>query len=719
MFLGNRIENREKQERHSLADALAGLGEAMGMRVRIRRYRDSEGHAIKDLLNHLKIDNYSLEDDLRTPEDLLEDILVRNNVMKRQVVLEGDWWRNAVGPYLGRDREGHTVALLPLRFRRGYYYISIEGEKVVVNRKVMREKLQKEAVSYFPGLPTRKLNYKDLIRFVWSGISAGDIVRLVLTAAVVSLFGLFAPFINKQLFDDVIPNGSHELIIPLAGLLIGAGVGQILFGVTRDLMLTRMKDVVNVTVQPAVMARTFALRTKFFWKYSSGELNSRITSINTLCELLNDTIMSSMLTLIFSVVYIAQMVTYSGELTLPALAVLAAQFLLMISAFWMQKNYHGFLLSAKARLSGLVFNIFSGVQKIKLTASENRGLVRWMKEYTPTVDIHRQPMLLRIYPTLSATIQLGGTAVLYYFALRSELSPSDFIAFNVAYGLVNGAVMSLAGIIPSLAQVNPLLNMASPIMEAEPEIDQASTTVDFLSGAIEVNNLSFRYAQDLPLVIDGLNLNIRPGEYVGVVGKSGCGKSTLLRLLLGFETPVSGSIYYDDYDLQKVDKQSLRRRIGTCMQNASLFPGNIFSNITITNPSATEEEAWEAAELADIAEDIRELPMGMHTLVVEGGGSFSGGQKQRLLIARALMNKPSIVLFDEATSALDNISQKQVSDNLDKMGCTRIVIAHRLSTIRNCDRIIVLDKGRIVEEGGFGELMDRKGVFYELSKRQM
>ena len=221
------------------------------------------------------------------------------------------------------------------------------------------------------------------------------------------------------------------------------------------------------------------------------------------------------------------------------------------------------------------------------------------------------------------------------------------------------------------------------------------------------------------MILDDLSLKIEPGEYVGIVGKSGCGKSTLIRLLLGFEQPLSGGIYYDNYDLAKVDKASLRRKIGCCLQSGSLFTGDLFHNITVTAPWATHEDAWEALRMASLEDDVRNMPMGLFTLVSESGGGLSGGQKQRVLIARALISKPDILFFDEATSALDNIAQKTVSDNLDELMCTRVVIAHRLSTIRHCDRIIVLDKGKIAEEGTFEELMENKGLFYEMSLRQI
>jgi len=219
--------------------------------------------------------------------------------------------------------------------------------------------------------------------------------------------------------------------------------------------------------------------------------------------------------------------------------------------------------------------------------------------------------------------------------------------------------------------------------------------------------------------LDNLSLKVRSGEYLGVVGKTGCGKSTLIRVLLGFEEPETGAVYYDGHDLASLDLQSVRRQIGVCLQNGKLFPGDIFSNIIITAPWKTLEDAWEAASLAGIAEDIKAMPMNMHTMISEGSGGISGGQRQRLLIARALVSKPRLVFFDEATSALDNITQKHVAESLAALKCTRVVIAHRLSTIRNCDRIIVLDQGRIVEEGSYDNLVANQGPFYELTQRQI
>ena len=284
--------------------------------------------------------------------------------------------------------------------------------------------------------------------------------------------------------------------------------------------------------------------------------------------------------------------------------------------------------------------------------------------------------------------------------------------------MVSGAFTAMAGMAMTAAQIRPVLDMAKPILESVPEISEDKHMVEKLSGGIELNSVSFRYNDNMPNIVDDLSLKIRPGQYVAIVGKTGCGKSTLVRLLLGFEKPQKGAIYYDGRDMQTLDPKSLRQNIGTVIQNGKLLQGSIFDNISISKPDLTLDEAWEAAELAGIAQDIREMPMGMQTVISEGAGGISGGQKQRLMIARAVAPKPKILILDEATSALDNITQKKIADSLDSLKCTRIVIAHRLSTIRHCDRIIVLDGGKIVEDGTYEQLIENGGFFAELVERQ-
>ena len=309
--------------------------------------------------------------------------------------------------------------------------------------------------------------------------------------------------------------------------------------------------------------------------------------------------------------------------------------------------------------------------------------------------------------------------LIYFIVYQNNLAPADYIAFNTAFGSFSASIMQISSIVLLVANLKPSIDLLAPILKAVPESNETKERLDSMTGKIDINNLKFRYTPDGPLIINGLNLSIKPGEYLGIVGSTGCGKSTLFRLLLGFEDPESGAIFYDDQNLKNLDLHSVRKNIGIVLQNGSMFSDSLFSNITITNPSATMDDAWAAAEKAGCAEDIKAMPMGMHTMVAEDGGGLSGGQKQRIMIARALISSPNLLMFDEATSALDNITQATVVETLSKMDITRIVIAHRLSTIKQCDRIIYLHKGRVVEEGTYDELMAKDGYFAELAKRQI
>ena len=677
--------------------------------------------ALRQLLEALGIVDYELEDnDMLSPEEQLTGILRPRGIMMRDIQLRGDWWKECIGPLLGYTKDGRLIALMPTKTGLGYQYREQDGTIRKVGHREMEKELKPKAITFTKALPLTPLRVKDLLRFTWSVISGPNALLMVVCALVVVLLGMFTPMANKLIFDTVIPTGDASGLLPITGLLIGATISTLLLTLTRNLYIIRIRNIAEMHVQNAIMARTFLLSPTFFSKNPSGELSEKLNNVSTLATLLNEAMVGALLNAVLSVIYLIQVNIYGGKLFWPAVAVVVLQYGALLlnyrRAVYVQNNYT----ERVAKLSGLEYNLFAGIQKLKLTGSETRAFARWLDHYSETARFLYNPALKsRLYPALTAFLGIGGTMFIFWSTLSNGVSTSDYIAFSSAFGMMTAAITQLQLVIPNLSQIKPLLESVKPILEEVPEMEDKAPQVEDLFGGIEVSGLSFRYQEDGPMILDDLSLKIEPGEYVGIVGKSGCGKSTLMRLLLGFEQPLTGGIYYDNYDLSKVDKTSLRRKIGCCLQSGSLFTGDLFHNITITAPWATQKDAWEALRMANLDEDVRKMPMGLFTLVSEGGGGLSGGQKQRILIARALISKPDILFFDEATSALDNISQKAVSDNLDELMCTRVVIAHRLSTIRHCDRIIVLDKGKIAEEGTFEELMENKGLFYEMSLRQL
>lgn len=717
----NQINKRRAAEQAAMAEVNEKTTRRLGLLNQKRVVPQNDESALRQVLEALGITDYELEDDdMLSPEEQLTGILRPRGIMMRDIRLADEWWRECVGPLLGYAKDGRLVALIPTKTGLGYQYREQDGTIRQVGRREMANELKPTAITFTKALPLRPLKVKDLIKFTWSVVSGPNALLLVVCALVVVLLGMFTPMANKLIFDTVIPTGDAGDLLPITGLLIGATVGTLLLTFTRNLYIIRIQHIVELHVQNAVMARTFLLSPTFFSKNSSGELTAKLQNVATLASLVNESIVGALLSAALSIIYLVQVYIYGGKLLWPALGIIAVQALVLLLNYWRIVGVQQKYTESASKLSGLEYNLFAGIQKLKLTGSENRAFARWLDHYGECARyIYNPSFKSRLFPALTALLGLGGTMLIFWCTLSNEVTTSDYIAFSSAFGMITAALAQLNGVVPSLAQIKPLLESVKPILEAVPEMEDKAPQVEELYGGIEVSGVSFRYQEDGPLILDDLSLKIEPGEYVGIVGKSGCGKSTLMRLLLGFEQPLTGGIYYDNYDLAKVDKASLRRKIGCCLQSGSLFTGDLFHNITITAPWATHDDAWEALRMACLEEDVRRMPMGLHTVVSEGGGGFSGGQKQRILIARALISKPDIIFFDEATSALDNISQKAVSDNLDELMCTRVVIAHRLSTIRHCDRIIVLDKGKIVEQGTFEELMENKGLFYEMSLRQL
>ena len=717
----NQIKKRKQLEESLLLEALDIGAKRLGFRRKKRIVPQDDKSALERVLDALNITDYELEeDDLDNPIELLTSVLRPRGIMMRHIHLTGEWWRECVGPLLGYSKDGHLVPLIPTSFGLGYRFRNADGETVTVGYREMAEFLKPTAILFTKPLPLRALKLSDLIQFAWSVVSGPNILMMCLTALIVVLLGMFTPMANKLIFDTVVPTGDASDLLPIAGLLIGATVGTMLLTLTRNLYITRVQHITDLHTQNALMARTFLLSPTFFSKNASGELTAKLNNVASVCNMINETIVGAGLSAVLSLIYLMQLWIYGKSLLYPAFGILSMQALILWLVYRRSVRIQTNYTEKAARLSGLEYNMFAGIQKIKLTGSENRAFIRWLNYYTDQAKSLYNPALFgRLYPAMRAFISIAGLMLIYWCTLYNHVSPSDYIAFSSAFGMMTAAMAQMNAVLPSLAKIKPLLASVKPILETVPEMEAKAPQVEDLFGGIEISGLSFRYQDEGPLILDNLSLKIEPGEYVGIVGKSGGGKSTLMRLMLGFEHPLSGGIYYDNYDLAKVDKTSLRRKIGCCLQSGSLFTGDLFHNITITAPWATHEDAWEALRMACLEDDVRRMPMGLHTVVSEGGGGFSGGQKQRILIARALISKPEIIFFDEATSALDNISQKQVSDNLAMLNCTRVVIAQRLSTIRHCDRIIVLDQGKIAEEGTYEQLMEAKGLFYEMTLRQM
>ena len=721
-WFDEQIKQRKQSDDQLFEEAFVRIADAVLGTKMSSAYASDEAKAsgeIGEILKYYKIKPREVPDTVKGLDDRLEYLLRPHGIMRRNVRLEKGWYRDAIGAMLGRRRDdGSVVAVIP-RGLNGYAYYDAKAAQWVRIGKKNEDIFDDEAICFYKPFPLTKLTVPALVRYIIECLDRADIVLVVLATFLASLVGLLTPLLTALLFGRVAESGSLRLLLAIAVFMVSVSVSQLLIQSINTLLSGRITTKLNLSVQAATMMRILSLPADFFKKWSSGELASRAQQLQSLCQMLVSSALNTGLTSLFSLLYVTQIFAFAPALVVPALTIILVTLGFTICTTLYQTRIARKQMELSAQESGMSYALITGIQKIKLSGAEKRAYARWSDLYAKQVAMqYNPPLFLRMNGVISTAISLVGTLVMYTMALQSGVGVADYYAFNAAYGMVSGAFMSLAGIAMTLAQFRPVMAMAQPIMDAEPEVSEGKQVIDRISGAIEVNNVSFRYREDMPLILDDLSLKIKPGQYVAIVGQTGCGKSTLMRILLGFEKPQKGAVYYNGKDLNTIDLKSLRRKIGVVMQNGKLFQGDIYSNIVISAPQLTVDQAWEAAEMAGIAEDIRRMPMGMHTIISEGSGGISGGQRQRLMIARAIAPKPKILMFDEATSALDNITQKTVSDSLEKLKCTRIVIAHRLSTIRACDRIIYLEKGRIAEDGTYDELIAKGGKFAELVERQ-
>ena len=675
--------------------------------------------AIDEILNYYRFRPTEIPEDIEDLDEQLEFCLRPHGVMHRSVRLAGKWYADAFGPMLGFLKEdSRPVALLPRPFMGYWFHDPDTGEKKRLDRRTA-ELFDEDAVCFYLPLPPKKLGVADLIVYMKNCLSASDIILVVALSLISSLVTLILPNITRFITGSVLDQRNMPMLIGTAMFLVSVTISSLLIDTVRSLSMGRLEIKTSLSVEAAVMSRVMNLPPRFFRQYSSGELSSRLDAVSQLCGLLLGNVFSLGLTSLMSLLHITQIFRFAPALVAPSLLLIAATVGIGLISALMQMKIAKRRMELAAKENGMSFALISGVQKIKLAGAEKRAFSRWARAFTASSELsYNPPMFIKVSGVIATAVSLVGTMVIYYLAVKTRVSASEYIAFSSSYGIVTGAFSSLTSVALTVASIKPILEMAEPIMRSEPESAENKAMVTQLSGNIELSNVYFRYTDSMPYVVDGMSLKIKAGEYIAIVGTTGCGKSTLMRLMLGFETPEKGAVYYDGRDMSKLDLPSLRRRIGVVMQDGNLFQGDIYSNIVISAPQLTLAEAWEAAEIAGIADDIRAMPMGMQTVIAEGQGGISGGQKQRLMIARAVAPKPKILMFDEATSALDNRTQKQVSDALDKLKCTRIVIAHRLSTIRQADRIIMLENGHIVEDGSYDELVALGGRFADLVERQ-
>lgn len=668
-------------------------------------------------------------EELNRVKDPLEAIARASQIRMRRVLLTSRWWQRDNGPLLAYTLQEHNpVALLPAAAGQYELFDPITRQRRAIDATVAAQ-LSPEAFMFYRPLADQVKRPLDLLFFSLKGHQL-DLILLVVTGLAATLLGMVIPQATAVLIDSAIPDSDRGLLWQIGLALFAVAIGQSAFEMARGVVSLRVETAADATLQPAVWDNLLNLKPSFFRQYSSGDIQSRVLSVGKIRRQVSGATLRTVFSSVFSLLNLGLMFVYSWQLALIACALAAIAVSVTVFSSMLNLRQVRPLQQMEGVLLGLTVQLMNGVAKLRVAAAEERAFAHWGRKYSQQKKLQAKSQRIddsvavfnEVLPTVSAVL-LFWFAILFIQQSQGQtgvgLSAGVFLAFNAAFGIFIQGARDLSNTFINALNIIPLWERAQTIVKAEPEVDTHKTDPGRLTGRLALEHVTFRYREDGPLILDDVRIHAEPGEFVAVVGPSGSGKSTVFRLLLGFETPASGTVYYDGQDLAGLDVNAVRRQLGVVLQNGRISTGSIFEIIT-GGALVTMEEAWEAANNAGFADDIKQMPMGMHTVISEGATNLSGGQRQRLLIARSLVLKPKIMLMDEATSALDNNTQAIITDSLAKMNATRIVIAHRLSTIRDADRIYVVEAGRVVQVGTFDELVHQEGgLFARLAARQL
>lgn len=646
---------------------------------------------------------------------ILEEICSFSRLRFRSVTLNMHWWEEDCGPLLG-FRKTDRLMLAMIREKDHYVYIDPETTiKTVIGNETAKE-IDSKAYQFFKTFEDDSLNWRNLIKFILPDIKS-DMKRIILFGAIAGILALFFPIAAGIIFNSIVPFADLNRLLQITLLLIVLTIVGAFFNLAQNFSLLHLSYKTDVTLQTAVWDRILRLPVTFFRSFTAGDLAYRTRAIDTIQQFMTSAMLNSILIGFFSIISLFLMLYYDVWLT--GVAFIAAILAVIISLGFnrIQLKYQRPFIEVQGKLASILYQLLTGMAKIRVSNSENKAFAYWSKPFTEKNKLFLKTQLNNIiYSIFSAFYIILVTILLYAIIIhREHLSLGNIIAFFVAFGQFFFGFLGMAGIINRSLMIVPYYERAKPILNTLPEVENQGLDPGPLTGDIRIQNLSFRYNMDEPNILEDISIDIKSGSFIALVGASGSGKSSLFRLLLAFEEINKETIFYDGNDLLALNKLALRKQIGAVLQNSVIFPGSIYDNITKLDPDLTLNDAIEASQKVAIYDEIMAMPMGMHTLIDEGGGNISVGQRQRILLARALIHNPRILLLDEATNALDNATQAVIQQNLEEMKITRLIASHRISTIKAADCIYVLDRGKIVQVGRYEELIKAPGIFKQLA----
>jgi NHLM bacteriocin system ABC transporter ATP-binding protein len=656
---------------------------------------------------------------LAATDDPLDVVARHSGFRTRDVRLDGAWWSQDGGPMLLRPSGGRGWGAA-LRRKGGYeVFWPRTGERRTMDMDESAT-LPLDAVMFYRPLPARPLSGRELVSFAFAR-SRRQLWQLLATGSVLGLLSLVPAFTSQLIFSTLVPSGEHVEFLWVLGVVLATAVAGGALGLYQGVLSLRVETRASYSAQAAVFSRVIELPAEAIRRFSSTDLAVRAMGVDDLREILSQYTVTTVLAAFIVVFNIGAMFVIEPLLAAFGLAAVVLMVGVLAVGFRNLARRELQTREASGRLFSLGTEILGAVGKLRVANAEQRAFAHWARTFgeMKRAALRTSRSRALVATCVAAWIPFANGLVLLGASLAgpNSITAGRFVGFDTAFTLASISLVAIGGSVVLLAAASPLSARMRPILETPPE--RLATQVDpgQLRGRVEVSHVSFRYSDDGPLVLDDVSVSISPGELVAVVGPSGSGKSSLLRLLLGFDAPETGMISYDGNDMETVDLPALRRQLGVVIQGTRLMPDDVFHNIIGTRRLSVGD-AWVAAEMAGVDGFIRSLPMGMHTVINEQGGAFSGGQRQLLLLARAMVGHPKVILLDEATSALDNLSQATVMRNIEALNATRIVIAHRLSTVRNADRVLVLVNGRLIQQGTYDELARADGPFAELIRRQ-
>lgn len=639
----------------------------------------------------------------------------------REVLLEENWYRTDAGAlivFIGERKEAAAC----VQKGQHHYMLYRDGERPVRLTKKMAETCDPKAYMVYRPFLEKSMGKRDFFRFCLQSFCLYDVLELVMLTVVSALIGLLLPMLNQKLYDEYIPMGQKNMVIQIGMMILAFMMGNIVFSIISGFCKYRLQSRVQYQVQNAMYYRAFQLPEAFFRNYESADLAKRVSEAGGIGGSLVTLAVTMGISMVTAAFYLWRIFSYSPMLSAVSLIIMFLFSCITYMLSVRQIGHEKRVMELDGKSTSILFQFIQGIEKIRISGIEERAVYEYLKSYVAERrEETRIGWISNIMSVLSKSEGTFVTLVIYLLTYQRAggISIGVFAAFTSAFGYISGMIQELMNGVVGYKELQPAYDRLEILLDTVPETAGEKRIPSELQGNIDINHISFSYSEETPEIFHDLSLQFREGDYIGIVGESGCGKSTLLKLLLGFEKPVSGKIYYDDQDMSDLNLQELRKRFGVVLQDGELISGSIFENITLTAPWAGMSDVSRVVEEVGLAEDISQMPMGLQTIVSENCNTISGGQKQRILIARALINEPKVIFFDEATSALDNITQSKVCETLERIRSTKIVIAHRLSTIRNCSRILVLDKGNVIEDGSYEELMDRQGIFYQMASRQV